>query len=110
MYIEENIVLTRSDPSGGGGTQFLYRVNNYGLAVITRPEEDISQIHWEVDVIKYDDEKNFRFEVCHTTELADKTLKFRNDQSLNEFLLKAFDYLKELDYLEQILPEEERSE
>ena len=38
------------------------------------------------------------------------TRKFRNDQSLNEFLLKAFDYLKELDYLEQLLPEEEKSE
>jgi hypothetical protein len=106
MLIQDNLFLTRSDPSGNGGTQFLYRVENYGLSSISAPQEEISMIHWEVEVIKYKNPKTADFEVCHTTELADKTLKFYSDKSLNEFLQKAFQYFEELDSLEKMLPKE----
>jgi len=106
MIIEDNLILTRVEPDGNGGTQFLYRVQEYGLAVINRPQEDISRIHWEVDVIKYHDGKTLDFEVCHSTDLAKKTLKFFNDKSLNEFIQKAFLYFKELNTLEKMLPTE----
>ena len=46
------------------------------------------------------------FEICHTTELSDKTLKFYKDKSLNEFLQKAFQYFEELNSLEKMLPKE----
>ena len=46
MLIQDNLVLTRSDPSGMGGTQLIYRVKNYGLTAVNRPHEEISQIHW----------------------------------------------------------------
>ncbi len=103
MFTQENLILQRSEPSGNGGIQFLYEVNGYGLLAINPPMEEISQLHWEVDVIKYTDVDKFQFEVCHTTELADKTLVFYNDKTFNEFLLKAFDYFKELDKLEKML-------
>ena len=103
MLTEKNQVLTRAEPDGQGGTQFLYRVNDYGIAALTRPEEDVSLIHWKVDVIKFRDENTLQYDVCHATELADKTLTFRNDKSLNEFLEKAFGYFKELQDLENML-------
>lgn len=106
MLIQDNLILTRSDPSGMGGTQLIYRVKNYGIAAVNRPQEEISQIHWEVEVIKFKDEKTSAFEVCHTTELADKTLKFYTDKSLNEFIEKSFQYFEELVSLEKILSQE----
>jgi len=106
MLIQDNLVLTRSDPSGMGGTQLIYRVKNYGLTAVNRPQEEISQIHWEVEVIKFKDDTISSFEACHTTELADKTLKFYTDKSLNEFIEKSFQYLEELGSLEKMLPQE----
>lgn len=106
MLIQDNLFLTRSNPSGNGGMQFLYRVKDYGLAAISGPQEEISMIHWEVEVIKFTTPETANFEVCHTTELADKTLKFYSDKSLNEFLQKAFQYFEELSSLEKMLPEE----
>ena len=103
MFTQENLILQRSDPSGNGGVQFLYEINGYGIAAISPPMEEISQLHWKVDVIKYTDVDKFKFEVCHNTELANKTLTFFNDKTLNEFLLKAFAYFKELDKLEKML-------
>ena len=103
MLTQENQVLTRIEPNGGGGTQFLYRVHDYGIVAVTSPQEDVSRIHWEVDVIKYRDAGTLKYDLCHTTELADKTLKFYNDKSLNEFLHKAFVYFKELQDLEIML-------
>ena len=103
MLIEENLVLTRSEPNGNGGTQFLYRINNYGLAANSPPMEEVAQIHWQVDIIKFKDKETFNYDICHTTELAEKTLTFRNDKSLNEFLLKSFKYFKELDQLESLI-------
>jgi hypothetical protein len=103
MFTQENLIIQRSDPSGNGGDQFLYEVNGYGILAINPPMEEISQLHWEVEVIKYTNIDQFKYEVCHTTELADKTLVFYNDKSFNEFLLKAFDYFKELDKLEKML-------
>ncbi len=103
MLIQDNQVLTRIEPNGQGGTQFLYRVNDYGIAAVSSPQEDVSQIHWEVDVIKYREASTLKYDLCHTTELADKTLTFRNDKSLNEFLGKAFVYFKELQDLENML-------
>ena len=105
MLIQDSLVLTRAEPQGEGGTQFLYRVDKYGVAAISRPQEDISLIHWEVDVIRYLKSGSLEYEVCHNTELADKTLKFRTDQSLNEFLKKAFSYFEELNRLENMLQE-----
>jgi hypothetical protein len=106
MLIQDKLFLTRSNPSGNGGTQFLYRVKNYGLSAISGPQEEISMIHWEVEVIKFTNSETADFEVCHTTELANKTLKFYSDKSLNEFLQKAFQYFEELDSLEKMLPGE----
>ncbi len=103
MFTQENLILQRSNPSGDGGVQFLYEVNGYGIAAISLPMEEISQLHWNVEVIKYTDVGKYKFEVCHTTELADKTLIFYNDKKFNEFLLKAFNYFKELDKLEKML-------
>lgn len=106
MIIEDNLVLTRIEPDGNGGTQFLYRVRDYGLAVVNRPQEDISLIHWEVDVVKFEDVKTLKYEVCHNTDLAGKTLKFFNDKSLNEFIQKSFLYFNELNVLESMIPRE----
>ena len=106
MLIQDNLVLTRSDPSGMGGTQLIYRVKNYGLTAVNRPQEEISQIHWEVEVVKFKDDSISSFEACHTTELADKTLKFYTDKSLNEFIEKSFQYFEELGSLEKMLPQE----
>jgi len=106
MLIQDNLFLTRSNPSGLGGTQFLYRVKDYGLSALSGPQEEISMIHWEVEVIKFKNSETAEYEVCHSTELADKTLKFYTDKSLNEFLEKAFQYFEELDSLEKMLPQE----
>ena len=103
MLTQENQVLARIEPTGQGGTQFLYRVNQYGIAAVASPQEDVSHIHWKADVIKYHDDKTLQYDLCHTTELADKSLTFRNDKSLNEFLKKAFDYFTELQNLENML-------
>jgi hypothetical protein len=103
MLNQQNQVLSRIEPNGQGGTQFLYRVDQYGLAAITSPQEDASQIHWQVDVIKYHNSDTLQYDLCHSTELADKTLIFRNDKSVNEFLGKAFVYFTELQDLENML-------
>ena len=100
MLIQENLHLSRSASDGQGGQEFLYKVNQYGISAKSRPQEELSQIHWEVDVIKYQETAAVKFEVCHDTELAKKTLIFHNDSSLNEFLEKAFNYFKELGILE----------
>jgi hypothetical protein len=105
MLIQDNLFLTRSNPSGNGGTQFLFRVKDYGLAALSGPQEEIAMIHWEVEVIKFTSPDTADYEVCHSTELADKTLKFYSDKSLNEFLQKAFQYFEELNSLEKMLPE-----
>ena len=60
-------------------------------------------IQWQVDVIKYLDDKTLKFEICHTTDLADKTLTFRNDRAINEFIEKAFVYFEELNTLEKMI-------
>ena len=101
MLIQDNLFLTRADPSGQGGIQFLYRVKDYGLSALSRPQEEISMIHWEVEVIKFTNSETADFEICHSTELSDKTLKFYKDKSLNEFLQKAFQYFGELASLEK---------
>ena len=103
MLTKENLVLTRAEPSGLGGLQFLYKIKNYGISAITRPMENITQIHGEVDIIKYADTNSLKYEVCHNTELAKKNLVFHNDKHLNEFLGKAFSYLHELQLLEGML-------
>ena len=105
MLIQDNLFLTRSNPSGNGGTQFLYRVKDYGLAALSGPQEEIAMIHWEIEVIKFTSPDTADYEVCHSTELADKTLKFYSDKSLNEFLQKAFQYFEELNSLEKMLHE-----
>jgi hypothetical protein len=105
MLIQDNLFLTRSNPSGNGGTQFLYRVKDYGLVALSGPQEEIAMIHWEIEVIKFTSPDTADYEVCHSTELADKTLKFYSDKSLNEFLQKAFQYFEELNSLEKMLPE-----
>ena len=103
MLIQENQVLTRIEPNGQGGTQFLYRVNDYGIAAVSSPQEDVTLIHWKVDVIKYREAGILKYDLGHTPDLADKTLTFRNDRSLNQFLGKAFVYFKELQDLENML-------
>jgi len=103
MLTEQNQILARAEPDGQGGTQFIYRVDNYGITAVSSPQEDVSLIHWKVDVIKYHDSHSLKHDLCHTTELADKTLTFRNDKSLNEFLEKAFSYFTELQNLEKTL-------
>ncbi len=103
MLKQENQVLSRIEPNGEGGTQFLYRVNDYGIAAVTSPQEDVAHIHWKVDVIKYHNNHTLQHDICHSTELASKTLTFRNDKSVNEFLEKAFVYFTELQNLENML-------
>ena len=102
MLIQENLYLSRSAADGQGGQEFLYKVNQYGISAKSRPQEEISQIHWEVEVIKYQETAAIKFEIFHDTELAKKTLIFHNDSSLNEFLEKAFNYFKELGILESM--------
>ena len=103
MLTQDNLVLTRAEPNGNGGTQFVYRINDYGITALSPPMEEIAQIHWKVDIIKFLNRETLNYEICHTTELADKTLIFRNDKSLNEFLQKSFDYFKDLDQLEGLM-------
>ena len=105
MLTQENLHLSRSSPDGEGGQQFLYKVNHYGISAISRPQEELSQIHWEVNIIKYHETTAIQFDICNDTELANKTLIFHNDTSLNEFLEKAFNYFKELGVLEGIAEE-----
>ena len=100
MLIQKNLYLSRSAADGQGGQEFLYKVNQYGISAKSRPHEELSQIHWEVEVIKYQETAAIKFEICHDTELAEKALIFHNDSSLNEFLEKAFNYFKELGILE----------
>ena len=102
MLVQENLYLSRSAVDGQGGQEFLYKVNQYGISAKSRPQEELSQIHWEVEVIKYQGTAAIKFEICHDTELAKKTLIFHNDSSLNEFLEKAFNYFKELGMLESM--------
>ena len=106
MLIQENLHLSRSAPDGKGGQQLLYKVNQYGISAITRPQEELSQIHWDVEVIKYQETAAIKFDICHDTELAGKALIFHNDSSLNEFLEKAFSYFKELGILESMVKKE----
>jgi hypothetical protein len=106
MLIQDKLLMTRSNPSRQGGLQIIYRVSDYGLTALSSPQEEISMIHWEIEVIKFKQTETVEFEVCHTTELADKTLKFYTDKSLNEFLQKAFQYFEELNSLEKLLPQE----
>ena len=105
MLNQENLCLTRSAPDGEGGQEFLYKVNQYGVSAISRPQEEISQIRWDVDIIKYHETEAVEFDICHSTELAEKSLIFHNDSSLNEFLEKAFGYFKELGVLERMVQE-----
>ncbi len=102
MLIQKNLYLSRGAADGQGGQEFLYKVNQYGISAKSRPQEELSQIHWEVEVIKYQETAAVKFEICHDTELAKKTLIFHNDSSLNEFLENAFKYFKELGVLENI--------
>ena len=102
MLVQKNLYLSRSAADGHGGQEFLYKVNQYGISAKSRPQEELSQIHWEVEVIKYQETAAVKFEICHDTELAEKTLIFHNDSSLNEFLEKAFNYFKELGVLESM--------
>ena len=110
MLIQENLHLSRSAPDGEGGQQFLYKVNQYGISAISRPQEEISLIRWDVEVIRYHETEAVEFDVCHSTELAEKSLIFHNDSSLNEFLEKAFKYFKELGILESMVQKEKGSE
>ena len=102
MLVQKNLYLSRSAADGHGGQEFLYKVNQYGISAKSRPQEELSQIHWEVEVIKYQETAAVKFEICHDTELAEKTLIFHNDSSLNEFLENAFIYFKELGVLESM--------
>ena len=102
MLVQKNLYLSRSAADGHGGQEFLYKVNQHGISAKSRPQEELSQIHWEVEVIKYQETAAVKFEICHDTELAEKTLIFHNDPSLNEFLEKAFNYFKELGVLENM--------
>ena len=47
MLIQDNLVLTRSDPSGMGGVQLIYRMKNYGLTAVNRLQEEISQLPFD---------------------------------------------------------------
>jgi len=105
MLTQENLYLTRSAPDGDGGQEFLYKVNQYGVSAISRPQEEISQIRWDVEIVKYHKAEAAKYEICHSTELAEKALIFHNDSSLNEFLEKAFSYFKELGVLESMVQE-----
>ena len=106
MLIQDNIALTRTEPNGQGGTQILYRVHDYGVVATCFPKEDISLIQWHVDVVKYHNPNTLNYDLCHSTDLADKTLVFKNDRLLNEFLRKAFRYFEELTTLEGMLDRE----
>jgi len=53
MLVQKNLYLSRSAADGHGGQEFLYKVNQYGISAKSRPQEELSQIHWEVEVIKY---------------------------------------------------------
>ncbi|MGP0565114.1 MULTISPECIES: hypothetical protein [unclassified Nitrospina] len=96
MLTEENLVLTRTEPSGNGGLQFVYRVGNLGVTAVNFPTEDITELEWTVDVVKFQDGETMRYELYHDTDLAKTTLKFRNDKAVNEFLEKAFAHLNEI--------------
>ena len=109
MLIQDNLHLSRSAPDGEGGQQFLYKVNQYGISAISRPQEEIASIHWDVEVIRYHETQAVKFDVCHSTELAEKSLIFHNDSSLNEFLEKAFSYFKELGILESMVQKEKEA-
>ena len=109
MLTKENLHLSRSAPDGQGGQEFLYKVNQYGVSAISRPQEEISQIRWDVEVIKYHETQAVEFEVCHSTELAEKSLIFHNDSTLNEFLERAFIYCKELGILESMVQKEDKT-
>ena len=109
MIIQDNLLLNRAEPNGMGGIQFIYKINDYGVTAISRPQEEISNIHWEVDIVKFLALEPLQYEVCHTTDLAKKTLKFYNDKALNEFLGKTFKYFEELDLLEKMLPDNDKS-
>ena len=106
MLTQENLHLSRSASDGQGGHEFLYKVSRYGISAKSRPQEELSQIHWDVEVIKYQETEAVKFEICHETELAKKPLIFHNDSSLNEFLGKAFNYFKELAILENMAEKE----
>ena len=80
----------------------MYRVHDYGIAALSPAKEDITALHWIVDVIKFKNKETLQYEICHTTELADKTITFKNDRTLNEFLRKAFEYFKKLNNLENM--------
>ena len=97
MLTQEHLVLTRAEPYGNGGLQFLYRIGFYGVACVSRPKEDVSLINWEADIIKFKNQNTLQYDVCYTTPLADKTLTFRNDQSMNAFLEKAFEHFQTLE-------------
>lgn len=105
MLIKDNLVLTRAEPNGLGGLQFLYRVNDYGVSAVSRPAESMTQIHWEVEVIKYKDAATLNYDVYRATELARDTLVFHTDGSLNKFLVKACGYFKEISLLEDMMEE-----
>ena len=106
MLTQENLYLTRSATDGEGGQEFLYKVNKYGVSAISRPQEEISLIRWDVEIIKYRQAETAEFDICHSTELAENALIFHNDSSLNEFLEKAFNYFKELVILEGMVQKE----
>ncbi|MBT3515466.1 MAG: hypothetical protein HN474_09155 [Nitrospina sp.] len=106
MLTQENLHLSRSASDGQGGQQLLYKVNQYGISAISRPQEELSQIHWDVEIIKYQETEAVKFDICHDTKLAEKALIFHNDSSLNEFLIKAFNYFKELGVLEGMAKKE----
>lgn len=103
MITQKNLVLTRPATDGQGGLQFIYRVKDYGIAAVSPVNEDITMIQWRMDVIKFENAETLKHEICHTTDLADKTLTFRNDPSMNEFLEKAFVYFEELHTLENMM-------
>jgi len=103
MLIQDNLVLTRVEPTGQGGTQFLYRVHDYGIAAVSSPNEDVTLIHWKVDVIKYRDSETLQYDAYHDTDLGEGPLKFKNDKSANEFLKKAFAYFEELNTLDGMM-------
>jgi hypothetical protein len=96
MLVQDYLALTRAEPNGEGGLQFVYRLGQYGVACVSAPKEEVSMIHWSADVIKFKNDATLQYDICHTTELADRTLNFRNDKAMNEFLEKAFTYLKDI--------------
>ncbi len=67
MLIQKNLYLSRSAADGQGGQEFLYKVNQYGISAKSRPQEELSQSHWEVEVIKYQETAAVKFVVCHDT-------------------------------------------